>query len=141
MRVEAYIDGGSRGNPGLAAIGGVVRFYNGGVKKVSFSRCIGETTNNVAEYSCLIEALKVIKEEGGKVEGVVVYMDSLLVVNQVNGLFKVKNSRLRELLMKVRVLEGEIGVGVECRSVPRERNKEADSLVNKAMDEWRQAGG
>jgi len=136
MEIEVYVDGGARGNPGPAAVGGVIRFYKEGKKrKISFCRYIGEATNNVAEYKGVIEALRRVKEVvDGKGEKVIIFMDSRLVVNQLNGFFKIKESKLRELAVLVRQLEGELGAGVLYKFVPREKNTEADYLVNKALN-------
>ena len=133
MKLTIHTDGGARGNPGPAAIGVVID----GV--ASFGKKIGETTNNVAEYTAIIEALRYLRDEQGKMledkdKYIQFFLDSLLVVNQLKGLFKVKDARLRELLMSIRVLEGEIGGTITYAHVPREQNKEADLEVNKALD-------
>lgn len=133
MKLVVHTDGGARGNPGPAAVGVVID----GV--ASFGKRIGVATNNVAEYRAVLEALVYIRDEAPKgrgVEGMEVqfFLDSLLVVNQLNGLYKVKEPTLRELLMKVRELEQEVGGVVTYTHVPREQNKEADRLVNEALD-------
>ena len=132
-KLEVYVDGGSRGNPGEAAIGGAV-FLKGEKEPVfTFSKRIGVATNNEAEYRAVIEALRLIKERFGKVEEVKFFMDSQLVVNQLNGFFKVKKGKLREFIFKIRVLENELGGRVVYQLVPRERNRLADKLVNLAF--------
>lgn len=128
-----FADGGARGNPGPAAIGFIVKDSLGEilVKKGKF---IGETTNNVAEYQAVIEALKWLKSrDKGHVSSIKFFLDSKLVVNQLNGLFKVKNSGLRNLVIKVRQLEKEVGGNVSYHFIPREKNKEADTLVNQSL--------
>ncbi len=135
-RLEVYTDGGSRGNPGEAAIGGVIYEVEGEKKKLffTFSERIGVATNNEAEYKAVIKALELIKEKVGKVEEVRFFLDSQLVVNQLNGLFKVKKGKLREFIFKIRILENEIGGKIVYKLVPREENRVADKLVNEALD-------
>jgi ribonuclease HI len=133
MKLVVHTDGGARGNPGPAAVGVVAQDEHG--KKVfEVSRTIGQATNNVAEYRAVVEALKSIKE---KIRGdlqIDFYLDSILVVNQLNGLFRVKDAKLRELLSHVRILEQEIGGEIHYNSIPREQNRHADFLVNDALD-------
>ena len=146
MKLLIHTDGGARGNPGFAAIGVVIEEVTNDKRPdiskreykkeiAAFGKRIGETTNNVAEYTAVIEALTWIKEHKENTPGEFqYYLDSTLVVNQLNGLFKVKEAHLRELLTKVRLLEGEIGGVVTYAYVPREQNRRADYLVNKALD-------
>jgi len=128
-----HTDGGARGNPGPAAIGVVVEKNNNLIYQLG--KTIGDTTNNVAEYTAVVEALLYIKhvkiEKQTKINFI---LDSMLVVNQLNGLFKIKEPKLRELVMKIRVLESETGGIITYRAVSRELNKLADLLVNKALD-------
>lgn len=129
MKLIIHTDGGARGNPGPAAIGVVID------NVVSFGKRIGETTNNVAEYTAVIEALREVKRQ--KVKGkseIQFFLDSNLVVQQLNGNFKVRDAKLRELLIEVRMLEQEVGGVVIYTYVPRELNKRADFLVNQAQD-------
>lgn len=131
MKLIIHADGGARGNPGPAAIGVVIEEESG--KKVEeFGKRIGETTNNVAEYVAVLEALRNIK--GIEATEIDFFLDSVLVVNQLNGKFKVKDSKLRDLLMNVRMLEQEVGGTVQYCVVPREKNRRADFLVNRALD-------
>jgi ribonuclease HI len=128
-------DGGARGNPGPAAIG-VFICDSEGKEVTRFGRKIGETTNNVAEYQAVIAALEWVKKNaGGKIGGVRFYLDSSLVVNQLNGLFKVKENHLRELVMKIRWLEQEIGGNVSYHFISRSENRIADALVNASLDD------
>jgi len=130
-----FTDGGSRGNPGPAAIGFVIR-NSAGKTLARRGEYLGETTNNVAEYQAVIKALAWI---GGRPDfsaaKITFFLDSKLVVNQLNGLFKIKNARLRQLIIKVRQLERKVGGRIVYRFVPREKNREADSLVNQSLDE------
>ena len=137
MQLIIHTDGGARGNPGPAAVGVVIETADGKTL-AEFGKKIGETTNNVAEYTAVIEALKKIKNLGLKMnnEELVInfFLDSTLVVNQLMGLFKVKDSHLRELLSEARIEEQEVGGKIYYSSVPREQNRHADLLVNVALD-------
>ncbi len=100
-----YTDGGARGNPGPAAIG-VVVLDGKGQELAKFGRVIGETTNNVAEYQAVKAALEWVKgNQRGKNQKIKFFLDSTLVVNQLNGIFKVKESHLRDLIIKIRGLD------------------------------------
>ena len=151
MKLIVHTDGGSRGNPGPAATGVVIERISGGGKLETtsgsgteiarFGTRIGETTNNVAEYTAVIEAMTYIHDMTASDspqdrEHLIIefYLDSTLVVNQLNGLFKVKDATLRGLLMRVRVLEQETGGKVTYHAIPREQNRRADFLVNQALD-------
>lgn len=143
MNIVVHTDGGARGNPGPAAIGVVIEIYkstnelNKKGLRIEFGKRIGETTNNVAEYTAVIEALSYLKTQSTEVNDqkrIDFYLDSKLVVNQLNGLFKVKDGLLRELLMKVRILEREVGGTITYKLIPREQNGRADTLVNSALD-------
>ncbi len=139
MNIVVHTDGGARGNPGPAAVGVVIELSH---TVIEFGKRIGEATNNVAEYTAVIEALRHIKDERPrsdlnpkeKIE-IDFYVDSNLVVQQLNGRFKVKDPTLRELLVKVRLLEAEIGGEVRYAVVSREENSRADFLVNQALDD------
>ncbi len=127
-------DGGARGNPGPAAVGVLICDHEG-KEIVRFGRKIGVTTNNVAEYRAVIAALEwVLKNMAGEISGAKFYLDSSLVVNQLNGLFKVKENHLRELILKIRKLEQEVGGNVSYRFISRSENKVADALVNASLD-------
>ena len=128
--IEVFCDGGARGNPGPAAYGFVVKeqaivVYQG-------QGFIGIATNNVAEYTAVIEALTWAKgRHPGQLQ---FYLDSQLVVSQLSGLYKVKNATIRNLIFKIRTLETNFGQ-VQYIHIPRGQNKEADRLVNQALDE------
>lgn len=135
MRLKIFTDGGARGNPGPAAVGVVIKNQNNEVID-SFGKTIGVSTNNVAEYSAVISAfLWVMKTQ--KFEGIDFFLDSQLIVSQLNGAFKVKNSKLRELIFQIRQLEQEAGGNVSYKAIPREQNRLADSLVNNILDKER----
>ena len=133
-----YTDGGARGNPGPAGIGVVIKTETGQILK-KISRRIGETTNNTAEYMAVAQALTFLKEAKHDVKlnhyrQFKFHLDSAVVVNQLNGLYKVKEAHLRELLLKVRILEQELGGIITYKQIPRLQNCEADTLVNEALD-------
>jgi len=132
-KIVMYTDGGSRGNPGPAAVGVYVETLN---KK--YCECIGTKTNNDAEYEALILGLKKIKQVIGKVKtkntDVECFLDSELVVKQLNHQYKIKEKRIQEFFIEIWNLTTEFG-GASFIHVPREKNKIADSLVNQALDE------
>jgi ribonuclease H / adenosylcobalamin/alpha-ribazole phosphatase len=131
MRLTVEADGGSRGNPGPAGYGSVVRDGDGQVL-LERQGSLGVTTNNVAEYTGLIEGLKAAIELGAT--EVDVRMDSKLVVEQMSGRWQIKNAGLRPLAAEAAQLVARIGK-VSFEWIPRERNKAADALANRAMDE------
>ena len=129
----AYIDGGARGNPGPAGFG--VRIEDaGGTLVEEFHESIGVATNNVAEYRGLLAALEWAKAHGYR--ALHVRSDSLLLVQQMLGNYKVKNAGLQPLHAKARLLAHEIG-RVTFEHVGRALNAHADRLANAAMDEAR----
>lgn len=135
--INVFTDGGSRGNPGLAATGVYIMDENGH-RLDSFGNFIGVNTNNVAEYTAVIEAydwLIARKSEFDPKTKINFYMDSKLVCMQMRGLFKIKNENLRQLVIMLRHKETELGLQVSYSHIPREKNKEADKMVNKALDE------
>lgn len=130
-----YTDGGARGNPGPAAIG--VVFIDEDKEIGHISKTIGIATNNVAEYTAVIEALSWLISNFKKISSfdkIQFFLDSQLVVSQLNGLFKVKNSNLRELIFEIRKKESELAKEVFYSYIPREKNKLADNFVNEALD-------
>jgi ribonuclease HI len=127
----AYIDGGARGNPGPAAFGVRVEQMDGTLVE-EFGEAIGVATNNVAEYRGLLAALEWARAHGHF--GLHVRSDSLLLVQQMLGNFKVKNAGLQPLHAKARLLVHEIG-RVTFEHVGRALNAHADRLANDAMDE------
>lgn len=130
MTFHIFIDGASRGNPGPSSIGVVIRNTNGNTLR-EHSRCIGTFTNNVAEYTALLDALRLAKELGGT--RLRIHSDSQLLVRQFDGTYKVKNARLQKYLLQIRSLEQQF-TSVELVHVPREENKDADRLANVALD-------
>jgi ribonuclease HI len=133
----AHIDGGARGNPGPAAIGIVITDDSGNVL-FEEGQAIGRGTNNEAEYRALIRLLEVcatdpvIKNSGAA--KLRVHSDSLLVVSQVTGVWKIKEQRLQELYNTVQTVKRQVPYDLRIKHVPREQNKDADRLVNEALD-------
>jgi ribonuclease HI len=103
-----------------------------GMRLRGLHRYLGVMTNNVAEYYALIEGLKAV--EPWKPDRLEVYLDSKLVVEQVNGNYKVKNAALQPLIKQVQELRGKFSL-VEFKHVEREKNRGADALANMALDE------
>ena len=131
---KIFTDGGARGNPGKAAIGFVV-FDKEGKEIKRGKKFIGEATNNIAEYQAVIEAMKFLKtRESRKKLKVDFFLDSLLVVNQLRGLYRIKNGNLAVRVMEIHSLEKETGGIFNYHFIPREQNKIADQLVNQALD-------
>ncbi len=127
-----YTDGGSRGNPGPAAYGYIIYGPNGRVEAEG-SSYIGVTTNNQAEYQAIVAALKKM-ETLTTTESVLCKLDSELVVKQINGLYRMKNPDLKPWLDEIKVIRQRFSAKVSFVHIPREQNKEADRLVNEALD-------
>lgn len=130
-----YTDGGSRGNPGLSAYGFII--YDKNLKIIQEEgKPIGMSTNNVAEYMGVISALRWLLKNN-RIENPIIqfYLDSTLVTNQMEGRFKIKNENLRNLYFTAKQLEEQIKGSMGYEAVRREKNKEADKLVNKALDD------
>jgi probable phosphoglycerate mutase len=132
LRVVVEADGGARGNPGPAGYGAVVRDATTGEILIERHGSLGTTTNNVAEYSGLIAGLRAAGELNAT--HVDVRMDSKLVVEQMSGRWQIKNPGLRPLAAEAAALIGRFA-SVTFEWIPRERNKAADALANRAMDE------
>ena len=131
-----YTDGGARGNPGPAAIGIVVGLPAQAGDK-HYSEAIGNTTNNVAEYKAVIFALKKAKallgSDKAKETELEIRSDSELLVSQVKGEYKIKDEELKPLFIDVWNKKQNFKK-VDFVLIPREKNKTADKLVNKALD-------
>lgn len=148
-KIVIFCDGGARGNPGPAGVGVVIRQLDKETKRpIEISKFIGTATNNQAEYRAVIEALKWIKEKypsnrptlvpgtRGKVEDLEIecFLDSQLIVEQLNLRYKIKNEGLKPLFNQVRELIMSLDGKVTFAHILREKNKEADKLVNQALD-------
>lgn len=125
-----FTDGGARGNPGPAGIGAVI-YDERKALVAEISEYLGETTNNQAEYRALIAALK--RATTLEAQEIECYLDSELVVKQLNREYKVKNKDLAPLFLEIHNLSLNFKK-ISYTHVPRERNKEADRLANEAMD-------
>ncbi len=134
--IFVYTDGGARGNPGPAAIG-VHAEAEGGALVFDYKEAIGEATNNVAEYKAVIAALARLRERFGTniaQTSFVFRLDSELVVKQLRGEYKVKDSNLAKLHAEIKLALADFP-HTTFTHVRREQNKEADRLVNEALDE------
>lgn len=134
MKLKVFTDGGSKGNPGPAATG--VAFYDE-QDNVLFTHRedIGVATNNTAEYRAIMKAYELILEKLKLIyslEAVEFYADSQLVVQQLKGLYKIKQVHIQEYVDQICSYEAELGLPVSYTHVPREKNKLADALVNDA---------
>ena len=138
-RLVVEADGGSRGNPGPAGYGAVVRDATTGKVLAEVSESIGRATNNVAEYSGLIAGLRAAAAiaRGADVE---VRMDSKLVVEQMSGRWQIKHPDMRPLAARARERARALG-RVSYTWVPRSRNVHADRLANQAMDAAAKSAG
>lgn len=133
MTYTIHTDGGSRGNPGNAAVGVVIESETTVVCEISKS--IGITTNNVAEYTALLEAVDWLSDQKlSNTDTISFVLDSLLVVQQLKGVYAVKNAALANLKTKVLSRLGILHVSYSFQHVLREQNKKADTLVNRALD-------
>ena len=128
--LQVYTDGGSRGNPGHSAYGFVVKIDGKTIKDEG--GYLGVETNNFAEYTAIIKALKWIATNHEK-ENIECLMDSLLAASQLSGKYRVKNPKIKSLFLQVKSLENKLGK-IVYKHIPRDQNKEADKLVNVALD-------
>lgn len=134
MRGTLHSDGGSRGNPGPSGIGYVLVIE--GREPIAHAEYIGASTNNQAEYAALLTGLERAFSEG--VQELTCYLDSELLVRQLSGSYRVKDAKLKPLFVRVQELRKQFA-SIEFQHVGREKNKEADELVNKAIDEHESA--
>lgn len=130
--LSIFTDGGSRGNPGPSASGYII--YNK-YKEIleSGGSYIGITSNNQAEYTAVLLALRAARQFAGESDTILCNIDSLLVVNQMNGLYKIKNRELWPINQQIRELMKEFKQ-VRFNHIPRENNTEADAKVNEILD-------
>ena len=128
-KLSIYTDGGARGNPGPAGIGVVI--FDGKKKIKELKKYIGIATNNVSEYTAVIYALQEALMQ--KAEEVELNLDSELVAQQLEGEYRVKNANIRPLFEQAMHLISGFKK-IKIKHIPREENKEADRLVNKAIN-------
>lgn len=134
MKFTVHTDGGSLNNPGPAACSYIVSKQDDTIiEKGSFF--LGVQTNNVAEYSGVKNALMAILRLKGSlpISSLFFVSDSLLMVSQLNGIYKVKNEKIRELILTIRGLEQQVGVPIKYSHVLRELNQPADDLVKECL--------
>lgn len=135
-KIIIYTDGGSRGNPGPAALGVVIKDEKGETLK-SYGEALGVKTNNEAEYEAVVFGLKKVKQLFGsaklKTMQIEMRMDSQLIQKQLSGEYKIENEKLFGAFIKINNFQVEHGE-VKFVHVPREKNKDADRMVNEALD-------
>lgn len=136
MKIIIYTDGGSRGNPGPAAIGVIFTDEKGRVIK-EYAQKIGRATNNEAEYEAVIFALQKAKLLFGKQKAknmeIEIKTDSEFLAKQLNGQYKILDRNIEQLFLKTWNLRIDFGK-VVFKYIPRSENREADKLVNRALD-------
>lgn len=130
--LHLFTDGGARGNPGQAAIGCVLMDPSDGKILKEISKPIGVQTNNIAEYTALIEGLKMALTFNPN--HLICHLDSELVVKQLNGEYRVKMVTFQPLIDEINSLKSQLP-GVQFTHIPRAQNARADALVNRALDE------
>ena len=135
--LQINTDGGSRGNPGPSAIG--VAATSDNTEIFTISKYIGVTTNNVSEYTAVIEALNYLAQNKISAKNIKFILDSELIVKQINGIYKIKQPHLLELNTKIKTSINNLLLSkqieyITFEHVLRENNKEADRLVNIALD-------
>ncbi|MCL5794791.1 MAG: ribonuclease HI family protein [Patescibacteria group bacterium] len=140
-QIIIFSDGGARGNPGPAAFGYILKLKteNEKLKTISEgSKYIGEATNNQAEYQGVLAALQEVKKlivnSQWQIDEVICFLDSQLIVEQMSGNYKVKNEGLKPLYWQIRELILDLGVNIRFEHITRDKNEEADKLVNEAID-------
>src|SRR3989338_1267318 len=136
MKYIIHTDGGSSGNPGPSAIGVVIEKSGGGLKH-EYGEFVGVGTNNEAEYKAVIFALKKLKqligkEEAGKTKAEI-HADSELLCRQLNGEYKIMDEKIQKLFLEIWNLKLDFGEMI-FKHVRREENKDADRMVNAALD-------
>ena len=136
MKLKIFCDGGSRGNPGPAACAVIIKDEN---NKIIFSKgfYLGVTTNNQAEYQAVVEALHYLNDQiqKSKIQTVNFYLDSELVVKQLNGVYKIKDKNILQKVLEIKNLKLKIkNLSMMISHIPREQNYEADKIVNDTLD-------
>ncbi|MCK9272301.1 ribonuclease HI family protein [Candidatus Gracilibacteria bacterium] len=133
MKLKVFTDGGARGNPGISGIGVYITDENNNPVEKRY-KGLGIKTNNQAEYLGALNGIqRAIELKAKEIE---LYMDSQLVVNQLSGIFKIKNQELAEIKLEIQKAINTWGGKISFYHIPREKNKEADRLSNIAMDKF-----
>jgi ribonuclease HI len=135
MTITIHTDGGSRGNPGPAALGYVIEIPD--TEKIAEGEYLGETTNNVAEYTAILRSLQrvvqILGDAKAKESRIKLFLDSELAQRQLTRVYKVKNVGLKPIAQQIWNIEKKFDT-IEYNHVKRAFNKEADAQVNKALD-------
>jgi ribonuclease HI len=133
--IHIYTDGGARGNPGPGAAAFIIK--RSGKIIASSAKSLEYTTNNIAEYTALLMAVEWLAENKDKIKNdtLLFFLDSLLVVNQLNGVYKVKDEKLKKYYIKIKSTIDNMQNAVNIRHITREKNSEVDAIVNKIYDE------
>lgn len=138
MDLIIHTDGASRANPGKAAAAWVIKDSAGKIQE-KCGKYLGITTNNEAEYQALIEAIShainLSAKKHEQMTSILVKSDSLLMISQLSGLWKIKDKNLQKLASKVKQLEKELSCKIKYEHIPRELNREADAEANRILDE------
>lgn len=129
VTLKIYTDGGSKGNPGPAAIG-IIAFLGNNKEVFRYREDIGIATNNTAEYKAVIKALEIVIEKNLQFSIIEFYSDSQLLVRQLNGLYKVRHEMIKEYIKTIQALIAKINRSISFTYIPREKNTQADALVN-----------
>lgn len=132
-KINVFTDGASRGNPGLASIGVVIKDEDEN-EILTHKKFLGEFTNNYAEYTALVESVKLLQNLKIEFEQINFFCDSELVVKQINGQYKIKNKDLIKLSLEFRNQIKLLNKEFSIKHIPREQNKIADRLANEALD-------
>jgi ribonuclease HI len=130
MTLSCYIDGSCQGNPGDAGYGVIIKDENKNILEI-IGNYIGEATNNIAEYQALIACLEMTEKYN--MDTLIIHSDSQLVVNQIKGFYKVKQEHLKKLFNTVQNKITSASHTVNIVHIPREQNKEADSIAKRAI--------
>lgn len=135
MKLSIYTDGGARGNPGIAGCGFVCIDQNS-LQIHKYSKFLGIKTNNEAEYIGLVTALKWLTDNQNtlKITAIKIFMDSQLIVCQMQGKYKIRAPNLKMYYQQAIILLSQITPPLTFQDIPREKNKIADALANSAMD-------
>ncbi len=131
MTIHAFTDGASRGNPGESGIGIVLKDEHGKTLSSVFGY-IGKATNNIAEYTALVTCLKIVGRQ--ECRNLVVHSDSELLVRQMEGVYRIKEPKLKKLSQEAKALISSGGFQCTFRHITREHNRDADKLANLGID-------
>ena len=134
-KVSVYTDGASRGNPGKASIGVVINDDNGN-NLLTHKKYLGLLTNNAAEYTALIEGVRMLRKLETNFDGINFFCDSELIVKQIKGEYKIKHKDLIRLSLEFWNEIKALNKKFTITHIPREQNKHADQLANEALDEF-----